>query len=211
MVELQGCFGLIVGSASQVIPQLDNFAGHNLNFETERLRLLPFKDADFDLALPFYGDTDFLLAMEGQPPEEPVNGNYLRLAGKAMARQGFLFAIVEKVSDRTIGEVCLQWMNLERAKIANEKTMRVPIGIWDKSPWGVGYGKEVLRCLMAFAFEELGIDRLCAMDVSICNTRSVALWRSCDMTVSRELGDGETLDFEITRVRHESVHQVNRF
>ena len=102
-------------------------------------------------------------------------------------------------------------MNLEREKIANQKAMRVPIGIWDKSLWGKGCGKEVLRCLMAFAFEELGIDRLCAMDVSIRNTRSVALWRSCDMTVSRELGDGETLAFEITRVRYESVHQVNHF
>ena len=72
MVELQGCFGLIVGSASQVIPQLDNFAGNNLNFETERLRLRPFEDADFDLALPFYGDPDFLIAMEGKSPDEPV-------------------------------------------------------------------------------------------------------------------------------------------
>ena len=102
-----------------------------------------------------------------------------------MAKQGFLFAIVEKTSGRAIGEVCLQRMNLERAIVVNEKTMRVPIGIWDKSLWGKGYGKEVVRYLMAFAFEELGIDRLCAMDVSICNTRSVALWRSCGLTVSR--------------------------
>ena len=71
MVELQGCFGLIVGSASQVIPQLDNFAGNNLNFETERLRLRPFEDADLDLALPFYGDPDFLIAMEGNLPTNP--------------------------------------------------------------------------------------------------------------------------------------------
>ena len=160
---------------------MDNFAGHNLHFETERLRLRPFEETDFDLALPFYGDADFRDAMEGQPPDKPVTANYLRCAGKAMAKQGFLFAIVEKASGRTIGETCLQWMNLERAKSTNEKTMRMPIGIWDKSMWGKGYGNEIVRCLMALAFEELFIDRLCAMDVSADNYRSVALWRSCGM------------------------------
>ena len=184
---------------------MDNFAGHNLHFETERLRLRPFEDADFDLALPFYGDPDFLNAMEGHPPDEPVTGDYLRRAGKAMARQGFLFAIVEKASGRTFDEVCLQRMNLERAKISDEKTMRMPIGIWDKSLWSKGYGKEVVRCLTALAFEELFIDRLCAMDVSADNSRSTALWRSCGLTVSSELNNGETFDFEITRVKYESM------
>ena len=189
---------------------MGNFAGHSLNFETERLRLRPFEDTDFDLALPFYEDTDFLLAMEGQLPEESITGEYLRRAGEAMAKQGFLLAIVEKTSGRTIGEVCLQWMNLDRAKIADEKTMRIPIGIWDKSLWGKGYGKEVVRCLMAFAFEELGIDRLCAMDVSADNSRSVKLWRSCGMKVYRRMDSGNTLDFEITRMRYESVNHARR-
>ena len=184
---------------------MGNFAGHNLIFKTERLRLRPFEDADFDVALSFYRDLDFLTAMEGKPLEQPVSGDYLRRAGRAMASQGFLFAIVEKTNNRTIGEVCLQWMNLERAMIANEKAMRVPIGIWDKTLWGKGYGREVLRCLMKFAFEELSIDRLCAMNVSICNARSIALWRSCGMTVSKKLEDANTLDFEITKVRYESV------
>ena len=169
------------------------------------MRLRPFEDADFSVALPFYGDAEFLNAMEGQPPDEPVTCGYLRRAGKAMARQGFLFAIVEKGSSRAIGEVCSQRMNLERAKIPNEKTMRMPIGIWDKSLWGGGYGKEVVECIMAFAFEELCIDRLCAMDVSADNSRSASLWRSCGLTVSSELNNGETLDFEITRVKYESV------
>lgn len=189
---------------------MDNFAGHSFHFDIERLRLRPFEDADFDIALPFYREPDFLNAMEGKPPDEPVNGDYLRHAGKAMIKQGFLFAIVEKRSGRAIGEVCLQWMNLERAKIANEKAMRMPIGIWNKSMWGKGYGKEVVECLMAFAFEELGIDRLYAMDVSADNVRSVALWRSCGMAVSRILDNGNTLDFEITRMKYESVHEALR-
>ena len=34
----------------------DNFANHNIHLETERLILRPFKDADFDVAVPFYND-----------------------------------------------------------------------------------------------------------------------------------------------------------
>ena len=36
--------------------QTGNFACHNINLETERLKLRPFKDADFDTAVPFYRD-----------------------------------------------------------------------------------------------------------------------------------------------------------
>ena len=117
---------------------MDNFAGHNLHLETIRLKPRPFADADFDLALPFYGDPDFVNAMEGQPPDGPVTEDYLIRAGKAMARKGFLFANVEKASGRTFGEVCLQRMNLERGKNAGEQTMRMPVGIWDKSMWCKG-------------------------------------------------------------------------
>ena len=73
---------------------MDSFAGHNLHLETARLRLRPFEDSDFDVAAPFYRDPDFLNAMEEAPPGEPVTADYLRRAGKAMAEQGFLCAIM---------------------------------------------------------------------------------------------------------------------
>ena len=182
---------------------MGNFAGHSVHLETARLRLRPFEEGDFDLAVPFYGDPEFLNAMEGAPPDGPVTREYLKRAGRAMAEQGFLFAVVERASGRTIGEVCLQWMNLERAKVAGEKVMRLPLGIWDKSLWGKGYGKEVVRCLMGYTFEELGIDRFCPVDVSADNVRSMALWQSCGLTVSREVDGGKVLDFEITRADYE--------
>ena len=183
--------------------QPDNFAEHNIHLETERLILRPFMDTDFDIAVPFYNDPDFLIAMEGSPPDEPITKEYLKSAGKVLRKDGFLFAIVEKASGRTVGEVCLQWMNLERAKIAGEKVMRLPIGIWDKTLWGKGYGKEVVRCLMAHAFEKLGIDRFCPVDVHTDNARSKRLWESLGLTVAREVDDGKTLDFEITRTAYE--------
>ena len=187
--------------------ELDNFANHNICLETERLILRPFKEADFDVAVPFYNDPDFLQAMEEEPPDEPITKDYLKAAGEYMRKDGFFFAIVEKASGRAIGEVCLQWMNLERGTIAGEKIMRLPIGIWDKTLWGKGYGKEVVRCLVAHAFEKLGIDRFCPMDVRADNARSKTLWQSLGFVVSREVDDGKTLDFEMTRAEYEKLVQ----
>lgn len=187
--------------------QPNNFAHHNIHLETVRLKLRPFKNEDFDTALPFYRDPEFLNAVEESPPDEPVTKEYLKSAGEYMRKGGYLFAIVEKASGRTIGEVCLQWMNLERAKIEEEKIMRLPIAIWDKTLWGKGYGKEIVRCLMAHAFEELEIDRFCPVDVPADNVRSQALWRSLGLTVAREVDDGKMLDFEITRVDYERIYR----
>ena len=189
--------------------QTGNFACHNIRLETERLKLRPFKDADFDTALPFYKDPEFLNAIEESPPDTPITKEYLKKAGKFMRDSGFLFAIVEKASERTIGEVCLQWMNLDRAKIEGEKIMRLPIGIWDKTLWGKGYGKEIVRCLMAHAFEKLEIDRFCPVDVPVDNIRSKALWQSLGLTIAREADDGEMLDYEITRSEYERLYGIN--
>ena len=185
----------------------DNFACHNIHLETARLKLRPFMDSDFDIAVPFYRDPEFLNAVEESPPDEPVTKEYLKSAGEYMRKDGFLFAIVEKASGRPIGEVCLQWMNLDRAKIAGEKIMRLPIAIWDKTLWGKGYGKEVVQCLMAHAFEKLGIDRFCPVDVPADNVRSQALWRSLGLIVAREADGGKMLDFEITRAEYEKIKQ----
>ena len=190
--------------------QPDNFACHNIHLETERLKLRPFMDADFDIAVPFYQDPEFLNAIEDEPPDEPVTKEYLKSAGKYMRKDGYLFTIVEKASGRAIGEVCLQWMNLERAKIEGEKIMRLPIAIWDKSLWGKGYGKEVVQCLMAHAFEKLGIDRFCPVDVPVDNVRSQALWESLGLTVSREADDEKMLDYEITRADYEKINRKTR-
>ena len=186
----------------------DHFAGHQIHLQTARLHLRPFREADFEIAEAYYQDPEFLYAMEGEPPSDPPTADSLTRVGRIMAEQGFLFAIVEKASGRTIGEVCLQWMNLDRAKIPGERVMRMPIGIWDKSLWGRGYGREVVCCLMEYAFEVLEIDRLHPVDVAVDNARSVALWRACGLRIAGESSDRK-LDFEITRseyVRQRPFH-----
>ena len=38
---------------------------HSVRLETERLVLRPFADPDFELAVPYYRDEEFLRLMEG--------------------------------------------------------------------------------------------------------------------------------------------------
>ncbi len=138
---------------------------YSVRLETERLVLRPCADPDFERAVPYYRDEEFLRLMEGEPPAEPVTAAYLRVAGESMAAQGYYFVIDHKADRRMIGEACLQWMNLERGRVKGERIVRVPIGIWDKGYWGRGLGKEAVRRSMQYAFDDLGVDRFCAMDV----------------------------------------------
>ena len=178
-------------------PDRRTFAGHDVRLATPRLQLRPFEEADLDTAVPYYQDREFLEAMEGEPPTQPVTRAYLERSAKAMIANGYYFAIVERPTGRTVGEVCLQGMNLERGKVPGEKVMRLPIGIWDKTLWGRGYAKEVVQRLTRYAFEHLDIDRLCAMDVDTTNTRSRRLWEACGLRQAR-ITAGK-IDFELER------------
>ena len=180
---------------------------HSVRLETERLILRPFADADFQQAVPYYRDPEFVRLMEHDPPDEPVTAADLRIAGEAMASQGYYFAVDHTACGRTVGEACLQWMNLERGRVAGEKIVRCPIGIWDKQLWGQGLGKEAVLRLMRFAFDELDVDRFCAMDVERNNTRSRALWDRCGLRLARTLDSGAVLDLEISRADYFALHR----
>ena len=118
--------------------------------------------------------------------------------GQKLSQQDSIPSLVGAVCSRASSKIPI---------ICRTLLMRLPIGIWDKTLWGKGYGKEVVRCLMAHAFGKLGIDRFCPVDVRADNARSKALWQSLGFVVSRELDDGKTLDFEITRAEYEKIDQ----
>ena len=125
----------------------------------------------------------------------------------SMSQQGYLF-IIEAEDGKPIGEVCLQWINIERANVKpGEKVMRVPIMIGEKSYWEKGYGKDVVSTLMRYAFLELKIDRFCAMGVASFNERALGMFSSLGLwevrrlkgTVKRGTAEFDEVDLEITR------------
>ncbi len=175
-----------------------NFAGHDVTLSSARLLLRPFTQDDMRVALPLYQDPELKQALEGNG-DAVIDLCYLERAWEYLARRGYLFAVVETASHRVIGELCLEWMNLLRAEVKpGEKVMRMPLGLWDKTCWSRGFGSEMVTVAMNYAFAVLGVDRLCAMDISPTNTRSRRLFEHCGFRLVRELEDG-TLDLEITR------------
>ena len=174
-----------------------DFPGHQIVLETARTVLRPFRESDFAIALPYYGDLELRHAIDANATT--VDLAYLRSAGLYMAEHGLLFAIDLKAEARTIGEVCFEHMNLARAAVTpGERVFRVPIGIWDKSLWGRGLGGEVLDALLEFGFGEQRADRICAMDVGRENRRSRGLFESRGFQVAREVTP-DTVDLELSR------------
>jgi RimJ/RimL family protein N-acetyltransferase len=182
-------------SSNDVAPA---FAGHDIRLESARLLLRPFTHDDMKAALPLYQDPEVSRAMEGDS-DTLIDPCYLERAWEYLARHGYLFAVVEKSAGRVIGELCLEWMNLTRAAVQpGERVMRMPLDIWDKNCWSRGYGKEMVTVAADYAFEVIGVDRLCAMDIHPTNWRSRKLFESCGFVLARELGDG-AVDLEIVR------------
>ncbi len=182
-----------------------DFPGHDLVFETKRLLLRPFRQSDFDVALGYYADPELRAALEGDP-DAAVSIEYLREAGLYLSSWGRLFALQLKLDRRTIGEACLERMNLDRGRTSSEeRVFRVPIAIWDRRLWGQGLGGEVLDCMLERAFGVEDAERVCAMDVKRDNARSRRLFESRGFVVARELLDAGVIDLELSReayIRH---------
>lgn len=143
--------------------------------------------------------------MEGDT-ETGITLEYLRSAGLYMASSGWLFALDLRATRRTIGEACLQYMNLERAGVKpGEIVFRVPIGIWDKRFWGRGLGGEAIDRLLEFAFVDQHANRVCAMDVKLTNLRSQRLFLSRGFRVVRTLPWEQVVDLELTKVEYFSA------
>ncbi|MEN8148888.1 MAG: GNAT family N-acetyltransferase [Planctomycetota bacterium] len=178
---------------------MPTFPHHDLHFETDRLLLRPCVLADFDVATEWYRDPVFRMLMDPNPQYE-ITREYLENIGRGMAKSGWLFTLVLRSTDRPIGEACLQWMNVERAEVRpDEKVMRMPMGIWDRSLWRQGYGREAAVVLRDHAFRARKIDRLCAMMVSRDNPASRGLFTSIGMRIAREVPERDEVDLEITR------------
>jgi RimJ/RimL family protein N-acetyltransferase len=81
------------------------------------------------------------------------------------------FAIVLKKGDRVIGEAGL----LRMFRPWRSTDMTIIIG--ERDAWGKGYGKEVGRLLLSYAFEHLGFHRV-SIGVVGSNKNALRFWKS---------------------------------
>lgn len=195
------------GSAVQVSlvrddPRLPN---HTVVLKDDAVRLRPLTEDDWPTLLRWNQDAEVLWWSEGDDVKErtaeEVQGIY-----RGMAAGGHLF-IIECPAGKAVGEICVQRMNLPRRLVPGKTIYRLPICIGEKHQWGQGIGKRAARLALRFAFETLGADMVCGVDVSSANLRSVNLWRSlglseiasCPQPNSKHGPESRSVDFAIDR------------
>lgn len=81
----------------------------------------------------------------------------------------FIFAIVERHTDRHIGNVTINHIS------ATHQTADTGLMIGCKDAWGKGYAREAWALVAAYAFEHLGVRRLIAgvIDGNVASQRSL--------------------------------------
>ncbi|MGM0851934.1 MAG: GNAT family N-acetyltransferase [Bacillota bacterium] len=87
----------------------------------------------------------------------------------------YRFAIRLKDDGRIIGFVELDGI------LWTHRVGWVSISIGDEQSWGNGYGKEAMKCLLAYAFHELNLYRL-QLTVFSYNERAIRLYESLGFT-----------------------------
>jgi RimJ/RimL family protein N-acetyltransferase len=117
----------------------------------EHISLEPPRDEDIDLYCSWFADTDLTRYLLVRFPPSP-EGEVEWLRNAAANQHAVQWRIV--LEGRTIGSTALHdidWKN-------RHATTGTVIG--DRSVWGKGYGSESVRLRTAYAFNELGLERL---------------------------------------------------
>jgi RimJ/RimL family protein N-acetyltransferase len=177
-----------------------DFPGHSVVLETARLRLRPFQQDDFVVALGHYrSDPELWEAVEIDRRAVPSLA-YVQAAGLHLASSGLLLCVETLADRRAIGEVCLQAVSKPQAPIRpGERVRRTPLALWDRTVWGQGLGGETLDRILAYAFFDERCDRLLAMDIRESNVRSRRLFESRGYGVVAGPRDAPLVQMELER------------
>jgi RimJ/RimL family protein N-acetyltransferase len=138
-------------------------------FEAERVRLLaPDPDKDAEVEAGWTNDAEYLRLIDPAPARplsaEAVKKKYEKLE-KAENKE-FYFAVRTVADDRLIGFAHLFWVDLQHG------AAMLNLGLGQPADRGQGYGSEVMRLLLDYAFEELNMHRVSARTASY-NTAAI--------------------------------------
>jgi RimJ/RimL family protein N-acetyltransferase len=150
-------------------------------FESQDLRLGPIDyEKDPEIESKWTHDSDFMRLMETDPARPMsaamIKKQYEKLEKKIEEDKNlFHFTIRAKADDRLIGKAVIQWIEWTNSN----GWLRLGIGAAEDRR--KGYGTQVLRMLLRFAFAELNLFRVTAM-VPEYNESAAALLRKFGFT-----------------------------
>ena len=180
----------------------------NLNLETERLLLSPFRPENAEIWVALRTDPEVMKFI--RPPRTPeqalaeARGMHFRGAGGAL---GF-WCISERVSGDTIGTGILLPLPLEardpdwfKLTLEDLKRHEIEVGYHlIPSAWGKGYATEAAKALITFAFEETPLDRILAVTNPENEASQRVLRKAGLIDTGPQRAYGEDVSgFEITR------------
>jgi 8-oxo-dGTP diphosphatase len=136
--------------------------------ETERLRLRRLTLADADAIARLVGDWDIIKNLSDAPyPYPPGLAQRWIVSTKRGIdeRMDYALAVAPKGEDGPVGAILLRQSQREPQLLG--RPARLPrgksaeIGYWiGRAFWGRGYAREAVKRMLAFAFDELGLDRV---------------------------------------------------
>lgn len=135
-----------------------------------KVRLAAINEEDIDTIASWYADSDFLRFFDKIPAYPKSSQELMHWIRESQAcNKCYPFAIRSIVEDKIVGYIELsniQWWN----GVAN-----LGIGIGETKHRGSGYGKEAIKLLLDFAFEELNLHRV-QLNVFSYNLGAISLY-----------------------------------
>lgn len=137
-----------------------------------KIKLTRFKENDLQVLEQWYQDEEFMRLMDTNPAFPKVEDELKEWYLKKHKSNEFLFAVRTLESDDLIGFAALDsidWSN---------RNVWLALGVGDKRNWNKGYGQEILRLTLGYAFRELNLHRV-QLTVFESNTRAIATYEKC--------------------------------
>jgi [ribosomal protein S5]-alanine N-acetyltransferase len=149
--------------------------------ETKRLRLLPWRHADFRAFRQIATDPDVMRYIgDGKPWDDDKIREFMRRQMRHAAARNFcMWRIVRKPGGTMLGFCGLQPVTVEGRR-------EIEIGWWlAKTYWHRGLASEAAREAMRFAFDEIMLSRVIAISQPE-NRASIHIMRKLGMRLVRE-------------------------
>jgi [ribosomal protein S5]-alanine N-acetyltransferase len=147
-----------------------------LRITTERLVLKPHTPDNLVWLNTTFNDPDEIYFNGDEPPKE--HPETLEETGKLLDR------ILNRPPDADISDYAIHKKDTDELigcgmiALINRYNRRCELGIglgWNKDNWGKGYASETLRAIIAYCFNELGMNRIGA-EIYEFNARSIRLF-----------------------------------
>jgi RimJ/RimL family protein N-acetyltransferase len=145
---------------------------HSVTLRGERVTLRPLTEADWPILMRWNTDPEVLYYSEEDDVQSYTLEEVQSIYRPVSQNEGLCFII--EYQGRPIGDCWLQPMNLERVlkRFPGSDVRRIDLIIGEKALWGQGFGTEVIRLLMEYAFQELDVDYLYEPGIGGNNIRS---------------------------------------